>query len=209
LSSSGFCHRIPQFFQATHKIKMKLTLIRKFFLTGLIGVVVVWFIVAANKPDLLKFQNIVEASFRTVEHIDADGYAALDSEQIVVFDVRETDEFAVSHLAGALQIDPSITPETFAREFKDTVNGKTVVFYCSVGWRSSDLAQRVDSVLKQQGVVASYNLIGGLFQWHNEERPLLSETGGNTQAIHPYNKYWGRAIDDQSAIQYSPLVKAQ
>lgn len=187
--------------------RMKPSVFRASLILGSIGLMIAaWFVVAPMQPELASIHKKIEAYFQSVQHIDADGYVTLDSEQVVVFDVREPDEFAVSHLAGAIQLKPDISPEAFARQFKDTLSGKTVVFYCSVGWRSSDLAQRVDSVLVEQGVVASYNLTGGLFQWHNEERPLMSEAGNSTNAIHPYNAFWGSVIDDQSAIQYSPLL---
>lgn len=182
---------------------MKVTLFRKFLILGSLALVAAWFAITTKEPMLVNIHREIEADFESVEHIAADEYLRLDAEQVVVFDVRESDEFAVSHLANAVRVNPDISAENFAQQFDNNLAGKTVVFYCSVGWRSSDLAERVDSVLKQQGVVASFNLTGGLFQWHNEDRPLMSTAGSTTNAIHPYDAFWGRAIDDQSAIQYN------
>jgi len=176
-------------------------MIRIVFAMGCMAALVTWLAIHSTEPELAKIHKEIQVNFQSVEHIDASNYSDLDTDNLVVFDVREPDEFAVSHLDGAIQIDPAISPAEFSEQYEDILRGKTAVFYCSVGWRSSDVAQRLSSTLTNQGVAASYNLIGGLFQWHNEERPLMSESGSKTEAIHPYNSFWGRLIDDQSAIQ--------
>ncbi len=161
-----------------------------------------WIGTSVQKPELVKIHETIEESFQQVEHISGDEYLALDPEKIVVFDVREPDEYDVSHIAGAVRIDPDIDPESFAEEFKNLLPGKTAVFYCSVGWRSSELAQRVNSVLTEEGVIESFNLTGGLFQWHNEAKPMTNDAQDITDRIHPYDDYWGKLIDDESSIQY-------
>lgn len=164
--------------------------------------------IVAMEPELGKIHRKIVSDYQHVEHIDGQGFEALDPSELVVFDVREPAEFDVSHLEGAIQIDPGIRPEAFMDQFGDAISGKTIVFYCSVGRRSSNLAERLDTVLAANGNDASYNLTGGLFQWHNEDRPVMTETGGTTRAIHPYNNHWGRLIDDKAAISYRPEAKA-
>lgn len=183
---------------------MEFSLLQKMILGGAIAILVAGGVVVAMEPELTKIHKKIEAKYASVEHIDGDDYTKLDPSQIVVFDVRERSEFDVSHLDGAVQVDPGISADAFAEQYKEQLNGKTVVFYCSVGRRSSKLADRVDGVLAQNGASASYNLIGGLFQWRNEERSLMSQAGGTTDAIHPYNAFWGRLIEDKSAIRYRP-----
>lgn len=161
-----------------------------------------WFGINSMEPELDKIHGEIEASFDLVEHINADEFLALDPSQIVVFDVREPDEYAVSHLATAVQLDPNIDADTFFDEYNSLLPGKIAVFYCSVGWRSSELAQRVDEVLTNEGVAGSYNLAGGLFKWHNEARPLMSPTKAATNSIHPYDSFWGKLIEDQTSIDY-------
>ena len=182
---------------------MKITIIRAVCVFCFCGILSAWYAVTSRSTELVFIHSVILAHYETVEHIEADDYAALDINNLVVFDVREPEEFAVSHLDGAIQIDPDMTPNEFSEEINNITDGKTVVFYCSVGWRSSELAERVDSVLKEHGLSESYNLTGGLFQWHNENRPLTSNQEIDTNAIHPYNSYWGQLIDDQSAVQYS------
>lgn len=160
--------------------------------------------VIAMEPELAKIHKKIEADYDNVEHIDGDEFGALDPDNTIVFDVRKVSEFEVSHLDGAIQVDPSIKPKDFIEQYGQAVEGKTVVFYCSVGRRSSNLAERVDAVLAEQGNTESYNLIGGVFQWHNEDRSLTNIEGSETNAIHPYNNHWGRLISDKSAIRYKP-----
>ena len=158
----------------------------------------------AQQAELTKIHKKIERDYKNVEHINADEFETLDPETTIVFDVRKRSEYAVSHIDGAIRVNPSIRAKDFIEQYGDEVSGKTVVFYCSVGRRSSNLAERVDSKLADQGVTESYNLIGGVFQWHNEDRTLMSQTGTETNAIHPYNNRWGKLISEKSAISYKP-----
>ena len=73
------------------------------------------------------------------------------------------------------------------------LKGKTVVFYCSVGVRSSALAESVKADLLAAGTKEVVNLEGGIFGWHNQSRPLVDKSGPTT-FVHPYNAYWGRLL---------------
>jgi len=181
---------------------LTLTFIRAICVFCLIGGISVA-VIDLKSTDLVAIHNEIQANYNTVNHIAAENFTALDTKKLVVFDVREAEEFAVSHLKGAVQIDPDMSPGEFTERFKNLTYGKTVVFYCSVGWRSSDFANRVNFALQQQGASKSYNLTGGLFQWHNENRPLTSRHSTDTNAIHPYDSHWGQLIDDQSAIRHN------
>ena len=35
------------------------------------------------------------------------------------------------------------------------------------------------------------NLYGGIFEWVNQENPVIDTTGNETKNIHAYNKTWG------------------
>lgn len=157
-----------------------------------------------HEPDLVRIHEKIVADYTSVNHIAASELSALDPGQVVIFDVRAPKEFSVSHLADAVQVDPTTKPEDFMKMYKDELDGNIAIFYCSVGRRSSRLVERLDDVLAQSGVVASYNLIGGIYHWRNEDRPLMRQAGLPIRAIHPHNFYLARAIEDKSAIQYSP-----
>ena len=67
---------------------------------------------------------------------------------------------------------------------------KSIVTYCSVGYRSAAFAKR----LSQAGYRNGTNLEGSIFRWANENRPLVRD-GGPTDKVHPYNRLWGLLLD--------------
>lgn len=140
--------------------------------------------------------------FPSVQHISNDKFSALDKDTVVIFDIREADEYAVSHVAGAVFISPNLQPETFLTEYTEKTKGKTVLFYCSVGQRSSILAQNVQDDLTAAGSGPVYNLEGGLFKWHNDKLPLVTAGAAPTAYIHPYNSFWGRMVNDNTKKRY-------
>lgn len=121
----------------------------------------------------------------------------------LIVDVRAPEEFAVSHIAGAVRVDPGISTKAFLEKLAASAAGRDVVFYCSVGMRSSPLAARVADALKQAGAGGVYNLEGGLFRWHNEKRALVDRKGP-TDRIHPYDNHWGGLIARQDQIAVAP-----
>lgn len=129
--------------------------------------------------------------------------ATAPKDNLLVFDVREPSEYAVSHLEGAIQVDPNATPDAFMAKFGDRLRGKTLVFYCSIGWRSSELADRLAPKLDGLGTGARYNLRGGIFRWHNEQRPLMNASGG-TDWVHPYSPDWANLVVRQGRTSYQP-----
>jgi len=155
-------------------------------------------------PQLSKIQSDIETKYDNVQHIDADTFSVIEQNDLVIFDVRRPAEFNVSHIQGAIQVDPKISARDFKEKYAGQLDGKVAVFYCSVGRRSSDLASRVADVVKSNGATASFNLIGGAFHWHNEARPLIKNESTQTPLIHPYNFYWGRLIANKKAISYKP-----
>ena len=152
-----------------------------------------------------KVEKDVAADYPSVQHVLPNAVAVGPATgDVLLIDVREEDEFAVSHLPGALRADPDMDPDEFMQAFGDKVAGKQVLFYCSVGVRSSDLAQRVRERLAAAGARDVANLSGGIFRWHNEQRTLMSGTG-RTDLVHPYNSRWGSLIARQPQISYTPV----
>ncbi len=119
-----------------------------------------------------------------------------------MFDVREPSEFAVSHLKGVTRINPEISAQDFVEKFADITTGKAVIFYCSVGQRSSVLADRVQGALVSSGTKTVYNLEGGIFKWHNERRLLYANGVTPTEYVHPYNPIWGGFVKNQKYTRY-------
>ena len=65
--------------------------------------------------------------------------------------------------------------------------------YCSVGYRSARIADR----LQQAGCDRVYNLEGSIFKWANEKRPLY-QSDRPTTIVHPYNPLWGQLLNKRS-----------
>ena len=98
-----------------------------------------------------------------------------------LLDVREPAEYQVSHLANAQQVEPGSDPATLALP-----RDQPIVTYCSVGYRSAAYAQK----LRQAGFTNVRNLEGSIFEWANEDRPLVAD-GHPAEQVHPFNKTWG------------------
>ncbi len=114
---------------------------------------------------------------------------------LVLLDVREPDEFAVSHLQGAVRVT---SPDRAAALLSDVPEGATVVAYCSVGYRSARLA----AALRDRGLGAVHNLGGSIFRWANEDRPLFR---GDTpvRRVHPFDETWATLLEPDRRA-YSP-----
>lgn len=106
------------------------------------------------------------------------------AERPVLLDAREVEEFEVSHLPGAIRIDPD-TPDLARVPPTDA----EIVVYCSVGYRSAAVAQR----LMEAGRRRVFNLEGGIFAWANSGRPVVAR-GRRVSRVHPYDEIWGRLL---------------
>ena len=77
----------------------------------------------------------------------------------------------------------------------------TVVCYCSVGYRSSALAQQLQYELEKpvyremKSKIMIYNLEGSIFKWANEGKDLEDNRGKKTIVVHPYNLIWGKLLN--------------
>jgi rhodanese-related sulfurtransferase len=117
----------------------------------------------------------------------------------VVLDARTEDEYAVSHLQGAVRIDPYKPSLRPLRGFsKDTA----IVLYSSVGYRGA----RVADFLARQGYSQVYNLEGGEFRWANEGRPVFRQDRP-TGEVHPYDPTWGLLLESQYRIKAPPIER--
>lgn len=113
---------------------------------------------------------------------DSDASSSRTQLPVLLLDARQPEEYAVSHLRGAVRVDPNATsfPEldSLSRE-------RSIVVYCSVGYRSAQVTKR----LREQGYAAS-NLRGSIFRWANEGRPVV-RGDSVVREVHPYDDTWG------------------
>ncbi|MCP4342451.1 MAG: rhodanese-like domain-containing protein [Desulfobulbaceae bacterium] len=128
----------------------------------------------------------IEHQYPSVKHIDIESLKASLDQGIflILIDVRKEDEFAVSHLQAAVNIQET----TAVNHPKDT----PIVVYCSVGVRSAGFAKKLDEL----GFTNVLNLRGSIFGWGNKGYPLIrGATAVNT--VHPYNKKWGKLLNQE------------
>lgn len=108
----------------------------------------------------------------------------------VIYDVRDREEYAVSHLPGAILMPDSA---------RVAVSSDTeIVVYCSVGLRSAAFAAK----LMKKGFRQVYNLKGSIFAWANKGYPLVRGKGEKVRTVHPYNRRWGTLLN-KDLHQYS------
>jgi len=109
---------------------------------------------------------------------------AIKMKDVIFLDAREEAEYEVSHLAAAVFVGyEKFNLESISRLEK---NSKIVV-YCSVGYRSEKIAEK----MKAAGFTNVSNLYGGIFEWVNQENPVVDTDGQETKNVHAYNKTWG------------------
>jgi len=136
----------------------------------------------------------VERDYPTLHHVGTDQverWMADSSDPPLLLDVRQAQEFEVSHLFGAVNVNPSASVESLADGVLQGVSkDHRIVTYCSVGVRSAELAKR----LQEAGYTNVHNLNGSIFLWANENKPLYR---GQTQVhkVHPYDPKWGKLLE--------------
>ena len=136
----------------------------------------------------------VRAEFPDVEQIrtaELDAWLASGVAPPLLLDVREEAEYRVSHLRGAIRIDP-VSGDSAAVPALPADVGKDhpIVTYCSVGYRSSIVAGR----LRAQGYTRVRNLEGSIFEWANQGLPVIRD-GEEVRQVHPYSRKWQRLLD--------------
>jgi sodium/bile acid cotransporter 7 len=109
-------------------------------------------------------------------------------EEIVLIDVREDDERAVSIIEGA------ITKKGYESDL-EAYSGKKIVAYCTIGYRSGLYVKK----LKDKGIDA-YNLQGSILAWVNAGMPLQDESGNSTNRVHVYGKKWNIVPNEYEGV---------
>jgi rhodanese-related sulfurtransferase len=127
---------------------------------------------------------------------------------IVLFDVREVEEYALSHIPGAIHLSPHTPAEEFAGRHGAAIAGAEAVFYCSVGVRSGRMLGRVlGAPIEGRRPYGLFNLRGGIFRWHAKRLPLADAAGAPTDAVHGHDAGWGallRRIEETRSALVNP-----
>ncbi|MBK6578917.1 MAG: rhodanese-like domain-containing protein [Sandaracinaceae bacterium] len=140
-----------------------------------------------DRAGLAAVRSAVDARYPGVQWVSAESLTRwlASSAPPQLLDSRARAEFDVSHLAGAVWMDPEHPDWSVV----DSNPARRVVVYCSVGWRSGDIAQQ----LRARGRANVFNLEQGLFGWANAGLPMVRGDSAATQ-VHPYDAVWGRML---------------
>ncbi len=145
---------------------------------------------AAPATDLAEYSRQLRKEFPQVCFLttaELQGAMNDDRPKRWLFDVRSEKEFVVSRIPGAIRV----TEDPLA-QMRDLAVPKDaeIVVYCSVGYRSAVLADK----LQHAGFENVRNLEGSIFGWANEGRPLVNGVG-SVRTVHPFSRKWGRFLE--------------
>jgi len=148
-------------------------------------------------------RRLAARRFPDVHWIDPQGLAAwqADGKRVppVLLDARTADEYAVSHLHGAVRIDPY---RPLLRPLKGMSKDTAIVVYSTVGYRGARLVHW----LTAQGYNNATALSGSIFAWANQGRPLERE-GRPVAEVHPYDDSWKYLLSSDYRIEVPPVEK--
>ncbi len=102
----------------------------------------------------------------------------------VLLDTRTKAEYDVSHLRGARWVGYD---EFDLSRVGDIPKNANIVVYCSVGYRS----EKVGEKLQTAGYQRVHNLYGSLFEWVNQGNPVVDNSGSPTRRVHAFSRPWG------------------
>ncbi len=122
----------------------------------------------------------------SVPYISVDELNGIKNE-VILLDAREKNEFEISTISSAYFVGfDTFSIENFTQNFPDK-NAHYVV-YCSLGIRSEIIGKQ----LKKAGYTNVKNLYGGIFEWKNNNFPVVDSTGTETEKVHAFSKQWSK-----------------
>lgn len=133
---------------------------------------------------------LIQFQFSDVNHLSTAQLAdwlGENKQQPLLLDARTAQEYEVSHLPQARLAPPQLEELS---NWEGVDPSTPIVAYCSIGYRSAGLAQR----LEKMGYENVFNLEGSIFQWANEGHPVY-QGEARTGQVHPFNQSWGMLLD--------------
>lgn len=149
----------------------------------ILGIFIIPFRCMSQKDFDKKINTLLSHTVPLVHENDLN--ADFENNEFILLDTRSKKEFQISHLEGAKFIDyDNFTPAMVKEIDKD----KPVVLYCSVGYRSEKIGEK----LQELGYTKVYNLYGGIFDWKNHDNTVVNSRNQETDSVHTYNKNWSQ-----------------
>lgn len=123
---------------------------------------------------------------RSIPYISVEELRMLQlHDSLHILDTREPEEFQVSHIVSATNVGFN---KFSAQEVSEKIIDKStpIIVYCSLGIRSEEIGEK----LKKEGFTNIKNLYGGIFEWKNNDFPIVDSTGIETENVHTFSKLW-------------------
>ncbi len=133
---------------------------------------------------------------RSIPYISVDELRMLQmNNSVLILDAREPQEFEVSHISMAKNIGfNEFSSEDI--QLQKIKKNSPIVIYCSVGIRSEQIGEK----LKKAGFTNIKNLYGGIFEWKNNDYPVIDSTGKETENVHTFSKRWGKYLHSGNPV---------
>ncbi len=140
----------------------------------LFGVILLMFIASS---DGTFFRHFYPSSIKSIEPDIA--LELISNPDVLILDVREQEEYEVSHIANAFRYDK--------RLLNVIPKDQPILLYCTVGYRS---AMKADELL-DKGFKNVVNLDGGIIHWKNVNQKVQTISGQETDHVHVFNNFYG------------------
>lgn len=138
----------------------------------------------------LVLRKAVALKFRDVRQVSPDELVAWMKDPNrpppLMIDARPSEQFVVSHIDGAVNIDPA-APDL--APLRNVSRETPVVVYDGPGVIGAAMVV----ALQNAEFTRVSNLDGGLFRWANEAYPVVTGSGPAV-LVHPINTWWGRLL---------------
>ncbi len=129
------------------------------------------------------YRTMLDALYqKTVPLVSVSALKAMPN--VILLDTRSRAEYEVSHLPNARWVGYD---DFDLKRVQGVSKQAPVVLYCSVGYRS----EKVGEKLLAAGYQHVHNLDGSLFEWVNQGNPVVDPRGRPTQRVHAYSRLWG------------------
>lgn len=126
------------------------------------------FVVGVIPPVLMRW--LVRWRFKNVQQRAPVSLArSLINVPVLLLDVRTHDEFDSGHLASARHVTDTASAQRLIHEFRADMPHRHIVAYCTVGYRSAQVAQRLTAL----GCADVKNLEGGVWAWIAAGQPII------------------------------------
>lgn len=117
--------------------------------------------------------------------------------QAIIADHNSRDDFLIVDVRDKVETDVSLIPGAITKtEFEnqiDVYRGKSIIAYCTVGYRSGIYAKQ----LIDNGWAAK-NYTGSILDWCSHQLPVVTPQGNRTDQVHTYSSNYALASGYQA-----------